>query len=608
MQTIKNQAAKNLILLVAAGTLVTACGPPGPQAVIEGKRLLERGEYGRAIEELRTATQLLPTNALAFNYLGLACQEAGQSAEAERAYLRALALDHDLTEVHYDLGCLWLSQSNKVDQAKAELTAFTMRRANSAEGWLKLGEAQFRSRELSAAEKSFGEALRLNPQNPAALTAMGLARYQRKRANEAAQFFVKALKEQPNYGPALLNLAVVAQQDLNDPRLALQKYREYLALKPAPENLQAVSVVARQLEQELNPVAHAPTTNAAVQAATNTNGLKATVAESARPAGQPKPPATNASRASVPARPELTTNIAKTSIMTNAQRPAPVTNSVPAENVETVKLGAEPVFKPAEDVTAAPPPRPPAKSEAPIETPLSTSAQTDANSQRRGFFQRINPINLFTRDGKTSTRPGPLVASAGNPSAEQTSAPTASNESVSNGEARRFPRYTYRSPEKPGAGDRSAAERAFARGVQEQRARRLPEAIQAYRQAAQMDPGFFDAHYNLGLAASENGNLGLALAAYETALAIQPESLDARYNFGLVLKQAGYVPDAIAEFERILANYPNDSRTHLALGNLYAQQLQQPAKARPHYMAVLATAPQSPQAGAIRYWLSDHPK
>jgi len=144
--------------------------------------------------------------------------------------------------------------------------------------------------------------------------------------------------------------------------------------------------------------------------------------------------------------------------------------------------------------------------------------------------------------------------------------------------------------------------------VQEQRARRLPEAIQSYRRAAQLDPGFFDAHYNLALAASENGNLALALAAYETALAIQPESLDARYNLGLVLKQAGYVLDAVTELENILGKYPNDGRTHLALGNLYAQQLQQPAKARPHYLAVLATAPQSPQAGAIRYWLTDHPK
>ena len=58
--------------------------------------------------------------------------------------------------------------------------------------------------------------------------------------------------------PALLNLAIVSQQYLRDRRLALQKYQEYLALKPAPPNAEAVSVVVRQLDQELNPAAYPP--------------------------------------------------------------------------------------------------------------------------------------------------------------------------------------------------------------------------------------------------------------------------------------------------------------------------------------------------------------
>jgi hypothetical protein len=52
---------------------------------------------------------------------------------------------------------------------------------------------------------------------------------------------------------------------------------------------------------------------------------------------------------------------------------------------------------------------------------------------------------------------------------------------------------------------------------------------------------------------------------------------------------------------------PNDARGHLALGNLYAQQLHQPAKARDHYLRVLETDPRNPQAEAIRRWLSANP-
>jgi tetratricopeptide (TPR) repeat protein len=168
-----------------------------------------------------------------------------------------------------------------------------------------------------------------------------------------------------------------------------------------------------------------------------------------------------------------------------------------------------------------------------------------------------------------------------------------------------IPRYTYTYPAKPAAGNRSEAERTFAQGVQAQRAQHLNDAISAYRRALQSDSSFYDAWYNLGLAATEATDFSTALNAYETALALRPDSLDARYNFALALKQANYPVDAARELEKLLAVYPNDARAHLAVANLYAQQLHEPAKARPHYLKVLETDPRNPQAGAIRYWLAD---
>jgi tetratricopeptide (TPR) repeat protein len=134
----------------------------------------------------------------------------------------------------------------------------------------------------------------------------------------------------------------------------------------------------------------------------------------------------------------------------------------------------------------------------------------------------------------------------------------------------------------------------------------LNEAIQAYRTATQADPAYFDAYYNLGLVAAKAGNVQLALQAYESALAVRPKALDARYNFALLLRQAGFPQDAANEHQTILKDYPNESRAHLALGNLYAQQLNQPAKAKFHYQKVLETDPRNPQAAAIRYWLTSN--
>ena len=136
----------------------------------------------------------------------------------------------------------------------------------------------------------------------------------------------------------------------------------------------------------------------------------------------------------------------------------------------------------------------------------------------------------------------------------------------------------------------------------------MTDAIQSYRVATRLDPRFFEAQYNLALAATEAGNLGIALTGYEYALAIQPNSADARYNFALVLKQANCLPDAANELERLLATHPNEARAHLALANIYAQQLHQPAKARLHYLKLLELEPRSPQANTIRYWLQANPQ
>jgi superkiller protein 3 len=121
-----------------------------------------------------------------------------------------------------------------------------------------------------------------------------------------------------------------------------------------------------------------------------------------------------------------------------------------------------------------------------------------------------------------------------------------------------------------------------------------------------LDPAFFQAYYNLALAAAANGNLSQALTAYETALAIRPDSLDARYNFAVMLKQANYILDAEKQLENLLADHPNEARAHIALANIFARQLRQPAKAREHYTKALELDPGSPQAPAIRYWLSSH--
>ncbi len=612
-----------LSVLILCLVLLVGCTPSGPRALVEGKRLIDAGHYPQAVQKLKTATALLgSTNALAWAYLGLAYQHDGKAAEAEWAYRRALDLNRDLSEVRFNLGCLRLAQ-NKLEAAKADFTAYTLRRRNAAEGFVKLGTAQLRSRELSAAEQSFSEALRLRPQDPEALNGLGLARLQRGRASEAAQCFESALKQDPDYRPALLNLAIVAHQYLKDRPLALQKYRDYLAVKPTPADAEALAATVRQLELELNPPARYPPTNAV--------GQLNTKATSAKPlaAAPPKPPATNVTRLASAPKPESAVVAAKPPV-TNTPKPEgaatvlkPVGTNAPKPAATNVPKPPPPAGPPTAVVDA---PKPPAESvpqrepdlpKASAAEPLISTSSVPVSAAgpktaKRGFLERVNPLNLFRSAEKTPVQPTPLSAPARPASGEPAKTAGSGAELAVIPPPTPVPkgpsgRYAYRSPASPTPGDRPEAERSFALGVRAQQAHRLAEAIQAYRAAVRQDPSLFEAHYNLGLVATEAGNLSLALASYENALAIQPRSLDARYNLALVLKEANCLADAVNELEKVLVSYPNETRAHLALGNLYAQQFGQPAKARQHYLKVIELEPRHPQAGPIRYWLAANP-
>src|ERR1700722_3219212 len=118
------------IAFLAFTMALAGCGPPGSHALIKGKKLLDEGDYADAADEFKAATEVMTTNAEAWNYLGVAEEHAGQYEESASAYQRALELDRDLTEAHYNLGCLWLDQ-NRLSDAVGEFTVYTLRRVNS---------------------------------------------------------------------------------------------------------------------------------------------------------------------------------------------------------------------------------------------------------------------------------------------------------------------------------------------------------------------------------------------------------------------------------------------------------------------------------------------
>ena len=569
----RNRVSLNAALLLMVVLFVTACGPPGPRALLQGRKSLEAGRTDEALKELKAAASLLPTNAAAWNYLGLAYHRAGLVTNAIEAYSRAIKLDRDLLEARFNLGCL-LMDENRLDAAKTELTAYTLRRGTEPEGWLKLGLSHLRGREASSAEKCFREVLRLETNNVEALNGLGLAQLQRNRPREAADSFASALELEPDYRPALLNLATVSQQQLNDRPEALRRYREYLALQPRAADWDTVSAVIRALEQPAALPARTPTnspaSNAVPRVVDSTNQTKASTQQIATKSPIASKPPSN----SIVSKPSP--GAGTTTTLTNATPPPP----------EVVKLTPEPVIQSA-PVELKPPVT---NSTSAVRTGAPVNSPTP-KTERRGLLSKLNP---FKSEPKSS--PGSQVATgAVSVTSVKTSAPPAAGQSADV------------SPGLPKSGNRREAEAALFQGQQAQRSNRDVEAFQFFRRATQLDPNYFEAYYCLGLTAFKIRSFQTALSAWQSALALRPNNPDARYNLALTLKASNQPKDAAAELEKLLTVHPDEARAHLTLGNLYADQLRDIQRARKHYSKVLQLDPRNPQAQAIRYWLVANP-
>ena len=166
-----------------------------------------------------------------------------------------------------------------------------------------------------------------------------------------------------------------------------------------------------------------------------------------------------------------------------------------------------------------------------------------------------------------------------------------------------FPRYKYLSPALPNSGDRQVAKAYFDDGATAQKTEEWQRAKAAYIEAAKADPAWFDARFELGQAAFYTGDTDLALQSFEHALAIDPNDGPARFNFAMSLVQGNYYADAASEFETFLQFDPDNAQAHFEAGNLYADKLNDVAKANIHYKRVIGLQPDHPQAVAIRYWL-----
>jgi tetratricopeptide (TPR) repeat protein len=474
-----------------------------------------------------------------------------------------------------------------------------MLKPQSREVLPKLALAYYGEGELETARSIYEDILRQNEKMPSAWNGIGLILVQEGKFREAYDYFGTALKHQSNFPPSLFNQGVIAYPSLKRPDLAVKKLREFTFQAPDSALTPRAKSMANSLEDRLLSKTPPEPANmeVAIQDKTTVNSNQINSQkpslETLEPTNQAESTETTEPAVAVIQDEETSspqTNLAELSESSAAEKKQSASNPQPETNL----AGVQPDIPDQENEPAPPQVAPsnetkPAKPGEDQPIGMRTDKTELVTSPTEETFTITSDTDLKKASSNTplvrSSQPGVTPLPEGLP----------------------FNPYKYLLPGAPLPGNRNKAASWFKKGNRAFQQNDYEEAVEAYEKAVVEDPAYFEAYFNLGLAALRGGNAVKALPACELALAIQPNHRDSRYNLSLALEKLNHFRDAARELETLLKENADDTQILMRLGNLYAGPLQRPVRTREVYSHLLKLSPGSPESRTAQRWLYENP-
>ncbi len=158
---------------VVIAAMIAGCAgvkPALPQGVADtaanhyrtGMKLIDAGEYGRALEEFERSQALAPDLAPAYEGLGLAYLGRGDLKAAEEQMAQAKRKDDAYVPAYVGMGRV-LAAKGDLRGAREELEGALSRDPRSVPAHFHLGQVYLKGLEFTKAESSFARALDLDP-------------------------------------------------------------------------------------------------------------------------------------------------------------------------------------------------------------------------------------------------------------------------------------------------------------------------------------------------------------------------------------------------------------------------------------------------------------
>lgn len=111
----------------------------------------------------------------------------------------------------------------------------------------------------------------------------------------------------------------------------------------------------------------------------------------------------------------------------------------------------------------------------------------------------------------------------------------------------------------------------FQRGLVLERANRVEEAVEEYRQAISCYPYLREAHDALGFYYQRHGLLAKAAEEFRVVANLEDDFLSS-FNLGYILLELGRYDEALVAFRRCVSLEPNDPATHYEIGYIHFLQ------------------------------------
>ncbi len=187
--------------------LLAGCSSNYSSLLDSALQKMERNEYNSAIKDLLKAEKLAPDSAEVYLNLGLSYWKLGEPDKAQQMLNKSMSLNQQDSQAYLYCGIIYLEQDL-----------------------------------LNPAMAAFKNASRLKPNSPEIYTWLAVVEMKSKDPVASSLYLKQALSFDPNYKPAIYNLATVYSTFGNNPKEAEKYCQEYLELANVEDTQKEIKI------------------------------------------------------------------------------------------------------------------------------------------------------------------------------------------------------------------------------------------------------------------------------------------------------------------------------------------------------------------------------